>query len=61
MKTERVEGLRTGINFLTKLNVDYARKLIEKIENKFRIPKFKNPYDGKVTKQIVDYLEVQLP
>ncbi len=59
MKTERDEGLKTGINFLTKLNVSYATKLIKMLEEgKFKIPKFKNPYgDGKAAKRIVDYLE----
>jgi UDP-N-acetylglucosamine 2-epimerase (non-hydrolysing) len=57
-KTERQEGLETGINFLTKLNVEYAKKIIERLESKeFKIPKFKNPYgDGKTAKRIVDYL-----
>ena len=56
-KTERIEGLKTGINFLTKLNVEYTKQLIEKLEGKFKIPKFKNPYgDGKASKRIVEYL-----
>ncbi|MCL6500639.1 MAG: UDP-N-acetylglucosamine 2-epimerase [Candidatus Pacearchaeota archaeon] len=32
-RTERQEGLATGINFLTKLDAGYARKIIRKIEN----------------------------
>lgn len=58
MKTERQEGLETGINFLTKLDVNYAKNLIEKIENdELKIPKFKNPYgDGKAAKRIVKVL-----
>jgi UDP-N-acetylglucosamine 2-epimerase (non-hydrolysing) len=57
-KTERQEGLRTGINFLTGLKVEYAKQIIKKLEDyKFKIPKFKNPYgDGKAAKKIVDYL-----
>jgi UDP-N-acetylglucosamine 2-epimerase len=57
MKTERVEGLKTGINFLTKLNVEYAKQIIERLEGKFKIPKFKNPYgDNKVSKRIIEFL-----
>jgi UDP-N-acetylglucosamine 2-epimerase (non-hydrolysing) len=58
MRTERREGLRTGINFLTGLDVSYSRKIIENLESgKFKIPKFKNPYgDGKAAKRIVDYI-----
>jgi UDP-N-acetylglucosamine 2-epimerase (non-hydrolysing) len=56
--TERQEGLETGIDFLTSLDVNYTRKIIEKLESgKFKIPKFKNPYgDGKAAKRIADYL-----
>lgn len=58
MKTERDEGLSTGINFLTELNVEYATQLIQKLESeKFKIPKFKNPYgDGKAAKKIVNFI-----
>lgn len=43
--TERTEGLDTGINFLTKLDIEYSKKIIEKIEsNKLKIPEFDNPY-----------------
>ncbi|MFH8093040.1 MAG: UDP-N-acetylglucosamine 2-epimerase, partial [Candidatus Aenigmatarchaeota archaeon] len=57
MKTEREEGLKTGINFLTKLNIKYAIELIQKLESKkFKIQKFENPYgDGKAAKRIVNY------
>lgn len=57
-KTERDEGLKSGINFLTKLNVHYAKSLIEKIEDKdLKISSFSNPYgDGKAAKRIVDYV-----
>lgn len=56
--TERQEGLNTGINFLTKLDVEYSRKIIEKIESgKFKIPKFKNPYgEPGLSKKIVEML-----
>jgi UDP-N-acetylglucosamine 2-epimerase (non-hydrolysing) len=58
METERQEGLGTDINFLTCLNVNYTKKIIERLESeKFKVPKFKNPYgDGKAAKRIVDYL-----
>jgi len=43
-RTERQEGLLTGINFLTRLNERYAEKIIEKIENnKIKIKNFINP------------------
>ncbi|MEM2955020.1 MAG: UDP-N-acetylglucosamine 2-epimerase, partial [Candidatus Nanoarchaeia archaeon] len=60
MKTERDEGLGTGINFLTKLNENYATSLIKRIEHKkFKTPKFKNPYgDGKASKRILKYLAI---
>lgn len=58
-KTERQEGLFTGINFLTKLDVVYSKKIIDKIENnEIKIKSFKNPYGEKgVTKKIVDMLK----
>jgi len=57
-ETERQEGLKTGINFLTRLDVEYSKRIIEMLEGStFKIPKFKNPYgDGKASKRIVDYL-----
>jgi len=57
-KTERVEGISTGINFLTKLNIEYSKKIIERLEGKFKIPKFENPY-GKpgVSKRIGEIIE----
>ncbi len=56
--TERVEGLRTGINFLTGLNISLASSIIKTIEeNAFKIPKYKNPYgEGGSAKKIIDYL-----
>lgn len=58
MRTERNEGLKTGINFLTNLNFDYTVELIRMMEQKqFKVPKFKNPYgDGKAAKKIIDCL-----
>ena len=56
--TERQEGLPSGINFLTKMNVLSAKKVIRKIENnELDIRDFKNPY-GKpgVSKKIVEML-----
>jgi UDP-N-acetylglucosamine 2-epimerase len=57
-KTERQEGLDTGINFLTKLDVNYAKKMIQNLEKKrLKIKKFRNPYGAKgVSKKIVEIL-----
>jgi UDP-N-acetylglucosamine 2-epimerase (non-hydrolysing) len=57
--TERQEGLPTGINFLTKLRVNYAKKVIEAIEqDRLKIKNFENPY-GKpgVSKRILEILK----
>jgi len=56
-RTERQEGLETGINFIT-MNMREAKKIIEKIEvGKLKIGKFKNPYgEAGLTKKIVDEL-----
>ena len=58
MKTERQEGLKTGLNFLTKLDVEYTKKIIKGIEEgHIKAKKFKNPYgDGKAARRIIDYL-----
>ncbi len=58
-KTERQEGFATGINFLTKLNANYAGKIIKEIEsNNFKVKKFKNPYGKRgVGKKIVEILK----
>jgi len=58
-KTERQEGLITGINFLTKLEVNHSKDIIKKIEsNKLKIKDFKNPYGKKgLSKKIVDLLK----
>ncbi len=56
--TERQEGLSSGINFLTKLDVNYAKEVISSIEgSKLKIKEFKNPYGEKgLSKRIVDIL-----
>jgi UDP-N-acetylglucosamine 2-epimerase (non-hydrolysing) len=56
--TERQEGLHSGINFLTKLDIGKTRELIEKIEaGKVSIKKFNNPY-GKfgVSERVLEVL-----
>lgn len=57
-RTERQEGLLTGINFLAKLNVFYSKKIIEKIENKeIKTEGIVNPYGlPGLSKKIVDML-----
>jgi UDP-N-acetylglucosamine 2-epimerase (non-hydrolysing) len=55
-KTERIEGLGTGINFLIGLDVDLGVETIHRMEH-FKIPRFENPYgDGKASKRIVEVL-----
>ena len=57
-KTERQEGLETGINFLTELNVEKTKKIIDHILDKnFKIPNMENPYGGKgASKRVADIL-----
>lgn len=57
--TERPEGLSTGINFLTKLDVEYTKQIINKIENnQLKIRNFKNPYgEPGVSKKILNILK----
>lgn len=57
-KTERQEGLQTGINFLTKLDVEKTQEIINKIEKDLlNVQDFKNPYGEKgVSKKIVEIL-----
>lgn len=44
-RTERQEGLKTGINFLTKLDSSYSNRVIKDIEDKkMKTEKFVNPY-----------------
>jgi len=59
MKTERQEGLSTGINFLTKLDINYTKEIIKRIENnEIKIKKFKNPYgEPGVSKKVVELLK----
>jgi len=58
-KTERQEGLLTGINFLTKLDVNYSKDVIKRIEsNKLKIKDFKNPYgEIGVSKKVIEELK----
>ena len=56
--TERQEGIDTGINFLTKLDVAESVEIIELIESgEIKVGKFKNPYglEG-VSNKIVEIL-----
>lgn len=55
-RTERIAGLHTGINFLTGLNIEYAKEVLHEVVD-MKIPKFKNPYgDGNASKRIVNVL-----
>ena len=56
--TERDEGLGTGLNFLTNLDVERAEKLIKKVlDPKWAVSDFKNPYgEYGVSKKVVDEL-----
>jgi UDP-N-acetylglucosamine 2-epimerase len=58
-RTERQEGLNTGLNFLTDLDVEETKKIINKIENNLlKIKNFKNPYgEPGVSKKIVEILK----
>ena len=58
-RTERQEGLETEINFLTNLNVEYSKKIIQDIESgKIGTKKIKNPYGEKgLSKKIVEGLK----
>ena len=57
-RTERQEGLETGINFLTNLDVGYSKKTIQEIESgKISSKKIKNPYGEKgLSKKIAEGL-----
>jgi UDP-N-acetylglucosamine 2-epimerase (non-hydrolysing) len=57
-KTERDEGLVTGLNFLTGLNVAKTKKLVDYCLSKnFKVPKYVNPYGGKgVSAELVKYM-----
>ena len=57
-RTERREGLLTGINFLTGLNVKKTEKIIRNLENeKIKMKKFRNPYGSRgISKKIIEVL-----
>lgn len=58
-RTERQEGLGTGINFLTGLDVQKTKKLIRRLEKGIKIRGFKNPYGERgVSERILDTLRV---
>ena len=56
--TERPEGLHSGINFLTKLDVGKTRKLIKRIEaGKIDVKDFVNPYGERgVAERVLEVL-----
>ena len=55
-RTERQEGLTTGINFMT-LDIKKAKEIIKNLERGIKIKNFKNPYGEKgVSKKIVEVL-----
>lgn len=58
-RTERVEALQTGINFLTDMNPKYAiRKIDQVLDDDWKPPKFKNPYGEEgVSKKVVKTLK----
>ncbi|MBU1993074.1 UDP-N-acetylglucosamine 2-epimerase [Patescibacteria group bacterium] len=57
-RTERIEGLETKINFLTGLDINKAKKIINKIERgKIEVKNFCNPYGKKgLSKKILKEL-----
>jgi UDP-N-acetylglucosamine 2-epimerase (non-hydrolysing) len=57
-RTERQEGLNTGLNFLTKLDLNYSKKVIKRIEaSEVKVKNFVNPYgDENASKKIVEIL-----
>jgi UDP-N-acetylglucosamine 2-epimerase (non-hydrolysing) len=57
MATERAEGLKTGINFLTRLNIEYSKRIIKLLEGEFKLPPYKNPYGYEgCSKRIINHL-----
>lgn len=58
-RTERQEGLKSGYNFLTKLDVGVSKRIIEDIESgKIKANNYPNPYGEKgVSKRIVNLLK----
>ncbi len=59
MNTERQEGLQTNFQFLSKLDVvETKKKIQEYLSPKFKVEKFKNPYEEKdISKKIVEILK----
>lgn len=57
--TERQEGLSSGINFLTGLDIKRSKEIIEAVENgKIKVKNFKNPYGKEgVSKKVVELLK----
>ncbi len=57
-RTERQEGLKTGLNFLSEFDVERTVKKVEEyLSDEFVIPEFKNPYgEVGVSQRIVEYL-----
>ena len=58
-KTERQEGLKTGINFLTRMDVNYSKKIIMDLErNIIKSGNIENPYGERgLSKNIVEILK----
>jgi len=56
-KTERQEGLSTGLNFIT-MDVAKGKEVIKRLETNIEIKDFKNPYGEKgVSKKILEILK----
>ena len=57
-RTERVAGLKTGLNFLTRFDVEFTKKKIEEVlRPDWSAPDFKNPYgELGVGKRIADLI-----
>ena len=56
-RTERQEGLSTGLNFLTGLDLGRAKEAIQMAENGIFVKNFENPYgDGHSAEKIADFL-----
>lgn len=55
-RTERQEGLKTGLNFLT-MDTKGAKDIVENLEKGIKVKNFENPYGKKgLSKKIVDGL-----
>jgi len=56
-RTERQEGLSTGLNFIT-MDVEKGKEIIKRLEGNIEIKDFKNPYGEKgVSKKILEILK----